>query len=206
MDFRIFTTRQALATLGACFGLLLLASPAGAVPAESDALSRYLANHEAHEERVHQATSGGQSDSFQRYLANARADEQAYTATRAGIPDSVVALIEKNSQADEPAVIPYLSHGEGVLVGKDGRPESQPEVIPYLSHGIGVADGGSAVHLREQPDGFQPQLHGVKAAPVAADGFDWETPGLVTGGIIAGVLLALMSTIVLRDRRGLRSA
>lgn len=169
MDFRTFTTRRAFATLGVCFGLLLAASPASAVPDlsqtrqsdTSDAFTRYLANHEAHEARHAVA---------------------------------------------EPTVIPYLSHGEGVLVGKDGRPESQPAVIPYLSHGLGVDETGATTHLREQPDGFQPQLHRVDSAPVAGDGFDWETTGYAAGAILAAMLLALMSTIALRDRRGPRSA
>jgi len=189
MDFRTFTTRQALATLGVCVGLLVLASPAAARPdlqpqrksEETDAFARYLANHHAHE-------------------------AGAYKATRTGIPDSVAAMVEKSAAVTEPAVIPYLSHGEGVLVGKDGRPESQPEVIPYLSHGIGLEGGGSTAHLRRQPDGFQPQLHGVDSAPVAHDRFDWETTGYFGGAILAAMLLALMSTIALRDRRGPRSA
>jgi hypothetical protein len=186
MDFRTFTARQALATLGACLGFVLLAAPASARPDESDAFGRYLANHEAHEEQVSMAG-------------------HTYKATRTGIPDSVAAAVERNRVA-EPIVIPYLSHGEGVLVGKDGRPESQPTVIPYLSHGLGVADTGSTVHLREQPDGFQPQLHGLDSAPVADDGLNWETTGYVAGAILAAMLLALMSTIALRDRRGLKSA
>lgn len=190
MDFRTFTTRQALATLGVCFGLLVLASPAAARPdlqsqpqsEESDAFTRYLANHHAHEARVSAATWGDQSAAFQRYLANLRAENQAYKATRTGIPDSVVAMIEKN------AVV------------------AEPTVIPYLSHGIGVEGGGSPAHLRQQPDGFQPQLHGVDSAPVAHDGFDWETTGYIGGAILAAMLLALMSTIALKDRRGPRSA
>jgi hypothetical protein len=158
------TTRQALAALGAALALLLLASPAAARP---DGFQPQLASEES-------------SDAFSRYLANHRAHETT--------------------------VIPYLSHGEGVIVGNDGFPESQPTVIPYLSHGIGVNADGSTATLRTRPDGFQPQLHGVDTTPVAADSFDWETTGYVTGGILAVMLLALMSTIALRDRRGLRSA
>ena len=170
MDFRTNRTRQALAMLGVCFGLLLLASPANARP---DAQSQ-LAGEES-------------SDAFSRYLANHEVHEQQAAVTA-------------------PTVIPYLSHGEGVIVGTDGFPESQPTVIPYLSHGIGVTSADSTATLRDQPDGFQPQLHGVNSAPVADDGFDWETTGFVSGGILAAMLLALMSTIALRDRRGLKSA
>ena len=162
MDFRTFTARQALATLGACLGFVLLAAPASARPDESDAFGRYLANHEAHEEQVSMAG-------------------HPYKATRTGIPDSVAAAVERNRVAE-------------------------PTVIPYLSHGLGVAETGSTVHLREQPDGFQPQLHGLDSAPVAGDGFNWETTGYVAGAILAAMLLALMSTIALRDRRGLKSA
>jgi hypothetical protein len=191
MDFRNNRTRQALAMLGACFGLLLLASPANARPD----IQSQLAGEES-------------SDAFSRYLANNRAhEEQAYHATRTGIPDSVAAALEQQGAVTEQAtVIPYLSHGEGVIVGMDGFPESQPTVIPYLSHGIGVTSGDSTATLRDRPDGFQPQLHGVNSAPVADDGFDWETTGFVSGGILAAMLLALMSTIALRDRRGLKSA
>jgi hypothetical protein len=171
MDFRTNRTRQALAMLGACFGLLLLASPANARP---DVQSQ-LAGEES-------------SDAFSRYLANDRAHEERAAVT---------------AQA---TVIPYLSHGEGVIVGKNGVPESQPTVIPYLSHGIGVTSADPTATLRARPDGFQPQLHGVNSAPVADDGFDWETTGFVSGGILAAMLLALMSTIALRDRRGLKSA
>ena len=185
------TTRQALAALGAALALLLLASPAAARP---DGFQPQLASEES-------------SDAFSRYLANNRVhDEQAYHATRTGIPDSVAAALRQEGAVSEPTVVPYLSHGEGVIVGTDGFPESQPTVIPYLSHGIGVNADGSTATLRARPDGFQPQLHGVDTAPVAADGFDWETTGYVTGGILAVMLLALMSTIALRDRRGLRSA
>ena len=184
------TTRQALAALGAALALLLLASPAAARP---DGFQPQLASEES-------------SDAFSRYLANHRAHEQVYKATRTGIPDSVAAALKQHGAVSEPTVIPYLSHGEGVIVGDDGFPESQPTVIPYLSHGIGVNADGSTATLRQQPDGFQPQLHGVDSAPVAADGFDWETTGYVTGGILAAMLLGLMSTIALRDRRGLRSA
>jgi hypothetical protein len=164
MDFRTNRIRQALAMLGACFGLLLLASPANARP---DGFQPQLKSEES-------------SDAFSRYLANNRAHETA--------------------------VIPYLSHGEGVIVGDDGLPESQPTVIPYLSHGVGVTSADSTATLRAHPDGFQPQLHGVDSAPVADAGFDWENTGYVTGGILAAMLLALMSTIALRDRRGLKSA
>ena len=198
MDFRTNRTRQALAMLGACFGLLLLASPANArsdVQSQlageesSDAFSRYLANHRAHEAQV----SG---------------DKQAYHATRTGIPDSVAAALEQQGAAtvSEPIVVPYLSHGEGVIVDENGFPEPMPTVIPYLSHGLGVTSADSAATLRSQPDGFQPQLHGVSSAQVADDGFDWETTGFISGGILAAMLLALMSTIALRDRRGLKSA
>jgi hypothetical protein len=172
MDFRTNKTRQALAMLGACFGLLLLASPANARP---DGFQPQLKSEES-------------SDAFSRYLANHRAHEEQAAVT------------------EQTTVIPYLSHGEGVIVGDDGVPESQPTVIPYLSHGIGVNADGSTATLREQPDGFQPQLHSVDSTPVADDGFDWETTGYVSGGILAAMLLALMSTIALRDRRGLRSA
>ena len=130
-----------------------------------------------------QLASEASSDAFSRYLANHRVhEEQAYHATRTGIPDSVAAALKQ----------------QGAV--------SEPTVIPYLSHGIGVNAAGSTATLRQQPDGFQPQLHGVDSAPVAADGFDWETTGYVTGGILAAMLLALMSTIALRERRGLRSA
>ena len=162
MDFRTYTIRQALAALGACLGLMLLAGPAAARPAE-DAFSRYLANHETHEQR-------------------AAAGADVYKATRTGIPDSVVALVERN------------------------RAAAEHTVVPYLSHGIGVVDGGSTPQLRERPDGFQPQLHGVQTAAAPRDGFDWETTGFVSGAIVAAMLLALMSTIALRERRGLRSA
>lgn len=168
MEFRTFTTRQALATLGACFALLLLASPASAVP---DGFQPQLKSEAP--------------DALDRYLANHRAHEQAES---------------------EPTVIPYLSHGVGVTVGDDGLPASEPTVIPYFSHGIGIEDAGSPALLREQPDGFQPQLRGVDSAPAVDRGFDWETTGFVAGGILAAMLLALMSTIALRDRRGLRSA
>jgi hypothetical protein len=197
MDFRTNRTLQALAMLGACFGHLLLASPANARPdgfqpqlkseESSDAFSRYLANHRAHEEQVSAA-------------------QHAYHATRTGIPDSVAAALKRQAAVSEPTVIPYLSHGEGVVVGEDGFPESKPTVIPYLSHGIGVTSADSTATLRDRPDGFQPQLHGVDSAPVTDTGLDWETTGYVTGGIIAAMLLALMTTIALRDRRGLRSA
>jgi hypothetical protein len=171
MDFRTNRTRQALAMLGACFGLLLLASPANA---RSD-LQSQLAGEES-------------SDAFSRYLAN----HEAHDA--------------QNAVTAQATVIPYLSHGEGVIVGENGLPESQPTVIPYLSHGIGVTSADSTATLRNQPDGFQPQLRGVSSVQVADDGFDWETTGFVTGGILAAMLLALMSTIALRDRRGLKSA
>ena len=171
MDFRTNRTRPALAMLGACFGLLLLASPANA---RSDIQSQ-LAGEES-------------SDAFSRYLANHEAHEQQVAVTAQG------------------TVIPYLSHGEGVIVGENGVPEPTPTVIPYLSHGIGVTSADSTATLRAQPDGFQPQLHGVDSAPVAGDGFDWDTTGFVAGGIVAAMLLALMTTIALRDRRGLRSA
>ena len=46
----------------------------------------------------------------------------------------------------------------------------------------------------------------MSSAQVADDGFDWETTGFVSGGILAAMLLALMSTIALKDRRGLKSA
>jgi hypothetical protein len=140
MDFRTNRTRQALAMLGVCFGLLLLASPANA---RSD-LQSQLAGEES-------------SDAFSRYLANHEAHEQ------------------------------------------------QATVIPYLSHGIGITSVDPTATLRDQPDGFQPQLHRVDSAPVA-DGFEWETTGFVAGGILAAMLLALMSTIALRNRGGLRSA
>jgi hypothetical protein len=220
MDFRTNRIRQALAMLGACFGLLLLASPANARPdgfqpqlkseESSDAFTRYLANHRAHEEQVTNATrgDGDQSDAVTRYLTNLRAGEQAYHATRTGIPDSVAAALQRNADAatEQTTVIPYLSHGEGVIVGEDGVPEPTPTVIPYLSHGIGVTSSDATATLRDDPDGFQPQLHSVDSAPVADDGFDWETTGFITGGILAAMLLALMSTIALRDRRGLKSA
>ena len=126
MSFRTHTTRQALATLGACFALLLLlASPASAVP---DGYQPQL--------------SSQGPDAADRYLAIHRAQEE--------------------------------------------RQQPAP--------------------LREQPDGFQPQLRGVDSAPVASPGFDWETTGFVAGGILAAMLLALMSAIALRERRGLRSA
>lgn len=169
MEFRTFTTRQALATLGACFALLLLASPASAVP---DGFQPQLKSEGP--------------DAVDRYLAIHRAEQE--------------------QAASEATVIPYLSHGVGVTVGDDGLPASEPTVIPYLSHGIGIEDAGSPALVREQPDGFQPQLRGVDSAPAADRGFDWETTGFVTGGILAAMLLALMSTIALRDRRGLRSA
>lgn len=124
MNFHTRTSRQALASLGACFALLLLASPASADP-----------------------------DGYQPQLSSA-----------------------------------------------------SPVVIPYLSHGIGVDDGTSPALLRAQPDGFQPQLRGADSARVASPGFDWETTGFVAGGILAAMLLVLMSTIALRQRGGLRSA
>ena len=122
MDFRTNRTRQALAMLGACFGLLLLASPANArsdVQSQlageesSDAFSRYLANHRAHEEQV-------------------SADKQAYHATRTGIPDSVAAALEQQGAAtvSEPLVVPYLSHGEGVIVGENGIPSRRRRSSP----------------------------------------------------------------------------
>lgn len=170
MNFRTPTTRQALATLGACFAVLLLASPASAVP---DGYQPQLSN------------SG--PDWVDRYLAIHGADEALQAAP-------------------EPTVIPYLSHGIGVTVGADGYPIAEPTVISYLSHGIGVDDGSSLALVREQPDGFQPQLRGLDSARVADSGFDWETTGYVAGGLLAAMLIALMSTIALRDRRGLRSA
>lgn len=171
MDFRTRTSRQALAALGACFALLLLASPANADP---DGYQPQLANPGP--------------DLVDRYLAIHRAQE------------------ERHQAAADPTVIPYLSHGMGVAVGADGYPIAEPTVIPYLSHGIGVDDGNSPALLREQPDGFQPQLRGTDSVRVASPGFDWETTGFVAGGILAAMLLALMSTIALRERRGLRSA
>jgi hypothetical protein len=56
MDFRTLTSRHALAALGACFSLLLVASPASAGPdgsqpqlasAGPDVVDRYVANHRA---------------------------------------------------------------------------------------------------------------------------------------------------------------
>lgn len=218
MRFSTITPRQAVAALGACFAVLLLASPAGARPDgyqpqlksdTSDAFTRYVANHRAHEDQVAKAAlgDGDQSDPVSRYLANLRADEQAYSASSTGIPDSVADLVAKNAAAaSEPLVVPYLSHGEGVLVGEDGLPESIPTVIPYLSHGVGVTGTDATAGLRDKPDGFQPQLHTPDSPAVVDDGFDWETTGVVTAGIAAAMLLALMSTIALRDRRGLKSA
>lgn len=147
MNFRTHTSRQALASLGACFALLLLANPASADP---DGYQPQLA-------------SPG-PDLVDRYLAIHRAQEERQSAT-------------------QPTVIPYLSHGIGVTVDPDGHPAAG-----------------------RQPDGFQPQLRGVDSAPVASPGFDWETTGFVAGGILAAMLLALMSTVAVRGRRGLRSA
>ena len=146
MNFRTRTSRQALAALGACFALLLLASPASAGP---DGYQPQLANPGP--------------DWVDRYLAIHRAQEERQAV-------------------------------------------AEPTVIPDLSHGIGVDDGTAPALLRQQPDGFQPQLRGVDSAPVATPGFDWETTGFVAGGLLAAMLLALMSTIALRERRGLRSA
>jgi len=162
MSPRTFTLRQALATLGASLGLLLLAGPAGAAP-DGDAVSRYLANN---------GTDQG----------------QAYHATRIGIPDDVAAAIARNHTA-EPLVIPYLSHGTGVTVDEDGLPASEPTFVG-----------------REQPDGSQPQLRGADRVATSDSGVNWETTGYVAGGIVGAMLLALLSTLALRDRRGLRSA
>ena len=107
------------------------------------------------------------------------------------------------SNAGPDAVDRYLArhraHEERGYPGK-------PTVIPYLSHGIGIEGDNSPAPVREQPDGFQPQLRGVDSAPVADSGFDWETTSFVGGGILAAMLLALLSTVALRDRRGFRSA
>ena len=111
-------------------------------------------------------------------------------------------LVAKN--AASPSVC--TQHGEGVLVDENGLPESIPTVIPDLSHCFGVVGTDATAGLRDKPDGFQPQLHTPDSTTVAADGFDWETTGVVTAGIAAAMLLALMSTIALRDRRGLKSA
>lgn len=200
MNFRTYTTKRALTTLGACFGLLFVAGPANARPDSTDAFTRALANH------------------------------QAYNASHTGIPDSVTAAIAASSAAasdvvipylshgqgvsvdeagfpqSEPAVvIPYLSHGEGVLVGEDGLPQAQPTVIPYLSHGFGV-EASSTPSLRERPDGFQPQLHTVGSTTVADDGFNWETTGVLSGALLAAIALGLMTMIALKDRGGLKSA
>ena len=113
---------------------------------------------------------------------------------------------ENAAAASEPLVVPYLSHGEGVLVDENGLPESIPTVIPYLSHGVGVVGTDATAGLRDKPDGFQPQLHTPDSPTVVDDGFAWETTGVVTAGIAAAMLLALMSTIALRDRRGPQSA
>jgi hypothetical protein len=217
MRFSTITPRQAVAALGVCFAFLLVAGPASARPDgyqpqlksdTSDAFTRYVANHRAHEDQVAKAAlgDGDQSDPVSSYLADLRA-EQAYNASSTGIPDSVADLVAKNAAAaSEPLVVPYLSHGEGVLVGEDGLPESIPTVIPYLSHGVGVTGTDATLGLRDKPDGFQPQLHTPDSPTVVNDGFDWETTGVVTAGIAAAMLLALMSTIALRDRRGLKSA
>ena len=214
MRFTPITPRQAVAALGACFALLVVASPANArtdlvrpqvTTDTSDAFTRYLANDRAH---AYSASHTGIPDSVASILANNdRAhDDQSYSATHIGVPDSVAAILAKNDRTTEPLVVPYLSHGEGVIVGDDGVPQSQPTVIPYLSHGIGVTGTDATAQLRQQPDGFQPQLHTLDSTRVADDGFDWETTGFLTAGIAAAMLLALMSTIALRDRRGLRSA
>jgi hypothetical protein len=128
-----------------------------------------------------QASNAG-PDLVERYVARHRAhEERAYHASRTGLPDSVAAALER-------------------------QPAAEPPVIPYLSHGIGIEDGYSPALVREQPDGFQPQLRGVDSAPVADSGFDWETTGFVGGGILAAMLLALASTVALRERRGLSGA
>ena len=233
MNFSNITTRQALATLGAAFGLVVLAGPAAASVAESsDAFTRYVANHQAHEQQVAQAN---QSSAFIRYPGNTQPEMKTYHASAAGIPDSVAQAVKNNAAnnatATNDVVIPYLSHGEGIVVGEDGLPQSQPStvvpylshgegvlvgedglpksvtVIPYLSHGIGIEDTTSAVTLRERPDGFQPQLHTIDTTSVTVDdGFDWETTGFVSGGLLAALALALMTTIALRHRDGLKSA
>ena len=218
MHFSTITPRQAVAARGVCFAFLLVAGPASARPDgyqpqlksdTSDAFTRYLASHRAHEDRVAKAAlgDGDQSDPVSSYLASLRAGQQPYNASSTGIPDSVADLVAKNAAAaSEPLVVPYLSHGEGVLVDENGLPESIPTVIPYLSHGVGVTGTDATAGLRDKPDGFQPQLHTPDSPTLAADRFDWETTGVITAGIAAAMLLALMSTIALRDRRGPRSA
>lgn len=167
MDFRTLTSRQALAALGACFALLLVASPASADP-----------------------------DGYQPQLANAGPDWV----------DRYLAGHPEEQTPTEPTVIPYLSHGIGVTVGADGYPIVEPTVIPYLSHGIGVDDGSSPALLREQPDGFQPQLGGAEANLAVDRGFDWEATSFTAGGVLAAMLFGLMLTIALRGTRGPRSA
>ena len=210
MNFRTNITRQALAVLGACFGLLLLASPATARPDgfqpqlksedSSDAFTATWRTTRRTRRRSTPATWGDQSDAFTRYIAN----ERAYHASHTGIPDSVTAAIARNAAAPRSSFPTSAtarassSARTGSPVGADGDPVSQPR-HRRRGHHLHRAAARAAGRLPAAAS-----RRGLRQ--VAGDGFDWETTGVFSGGILAAMLLGLMATIALRNRGGLKSA
>lgn len=128
---------------------------------------------------------------------------ESQQSDRTGAPDALDRYIRNNAPSvvrpDDRAGV----RGVGALASEDASDALDRYLANHRAHEQQVAADPT---VREQPDGFQPQLRGVDSAPVASPGFDWETTGLVTGVILAAMLLAFMSTIALRHRRGLRNA
>ena len=80
----------------------------------------------------------------------------------------------------------------------------------YLGHTTGDSsdvvsryiDRNAPVVTRDAPDGFQPQLQGPEAAPVAGtdDGFDWRIFGIATGSALLAAALGGTALIATRTR------
>ena len=114
-------------------------------------------------------------------------------------------------------VIPYLSHGEGVVAGEDGLPQSEPTVvIPYLSHGEGLVaseDGIPApltaieqILAQERGRHADSRVFGpAQSAPVLvagpADGFDVRDAGLGGAATLALALLVAAAVALRSSRR-----
>jgi hypothetical protein len=211
MDIRTFVARRALIAAGACFAFLLVAGPAAARPDDgtgngsavpfeypsrggtADAIAAQLGERQ---DLLPQAAvgipyDGGEPAALTQLAGHRGHEEQAYEARR-------IAAEESAARAGS---MPLKPADEFSIA-----PSGEPTVIPYLSHGLTTPADLQAVGNRAEPDGFQPQLGARSAGPGADHGFNWEATGFLAGALLAAMLAAALSTLALRERRGLKGA